>query len=219
MLGDGARKVALGGDARRVRRVGRVHLVVEAVLVAGERQRRVEDRPPVLDRRHAARRERAAVAEGLDGVEDRGRDVAGEDEVGVERVREAVVRDGPAGGDECLGENLPAEDARRPDGSVAATEDVDLDRFEVEQVEQVGEGARLGRVGVGRLGHREDLRGSCAPERTTRGRTAGVPRFHAGRLAQHGCSTGLYETRLTRARPKSLRPTRYHPTRAPSAPR
>src|SRR5690606_4081471 len=80
--------------------------------------------------------------------------VARQEEVGVERVGEARLLHRPPGGDEGLGEYLPAEDALRAEEAVLPPEDVDLDGFEVEQVEEIGEGShrqtRKGR-GTGRL--------------------------------------------------------------------
>ena len=109
--------------------------MVEARLGAVERERGVEDGPPVLDGRHTARGERAAVAQPLDGVEDGRGNVAGENEISVQRVARPVRVDGAAGGHEGLREHLPAVDARAADGPVSAPEDQVFDGLEVQQVQ------------------------------------------------------------------------------------
>ena len=47
-------------------------------------------------------------------------------------------------GDERLREHLPTEHPAGPDVSVATTVDVDLERFEIEKVEEIGERDRHG---------------------------------------------------------------------------
>ena len=100
---DEAGDVVGSGDRRR-----RL-LVVDPLLVDVERAVEVEDRRTVLDRHDAPGRERPAVADPVDLVEDRHRRVTGAEEVGVEGVDPPAL-DGPARRDERLGGELAAED-------------------------------------------------------------------------------------------------------------
>ena len=76
-----------------------------------ERRREMKDLPPVLDRHDAARREALAVAQAVDEVDDRNRQVAGQDEVAVHRVRGTIGLDRARGRDERLRHDLAAVDA------------------------------------------------------------------------------------------------------------
>ena len=110
--------------------------VVEAGL-------QVEDRPSVLDRHDASGGEAASVADPVDLVEDRHRRIAGTQEVGVQRVHAAIgLVDGAGGGDERLAGDLPAEHPLSVLVGLDPAEDVDLDRLEVEQFDQVLQGVR-----------------------------------------------------------------------------
>ena len=114
--------MARGEHGLRHQPVGARHLrgvilMAVAVLRSMEGKRSVEDGSPVLNGRHTARCERAAIAKAFHLVDDRSLDVAGENEVGMQRMAVplgAILArlHGPAGGDESLGEHLPAEDAR-----------------------------------------------------------------------------------------------------------
>jgi hypothetical protein len=122
--------------------LGHRQLVFGAVLAALERGRQEEDRPAVLDRGHAAHREAAAVAGAVDLVDDRGLDVAGHQEVGVQRMRgsrlvELVER--RLGRGQRLAQDLAAEHVSGADVAALAAEQVDLEPFEREQLQQVGE--------------------------------------------------------------------------------
>src|SRR5947207_37368 len=75
-----------GGGTPRHRRV-----VVGAGLVDVERGRQVEDGPPVLDGDDAPRRERAAVADAVDLVEDGPVGIARTQELRVQGVHAADV--------------------------------------------------------------------------------------------------------------------------------
>ena len=99
----------------------------------------IEDGPPVLDGDHAAGGERAPVADPVHLVEDGHGRVAGPEEVGVQRVHLAVF-DGAPGGHERLAGHLAAEDALAVLVGLDATEDVDLDRLEVQQVDEEVQG-------------------------------------------------------------------------------
>lgn len=96
----------------------------------------MEDRLPVLDRDHAPGGEGPAVADAVDGVDDRRAGVAGPQEVRVQGVRVPVLGDRAAGGDQRLRGDLPAEDPGDDGGPGVAAEDVPLDPLEVEQIEQ-----------------------------------------------------------------------------------
>ena len=87
--------------------------MVEAFFVHVEAGLQVEDRLAVLDRHDATGRERLAVADAIDLVEDRRVRVARAQEVRVQRVHARPRRgvDGPCRRDECLAGNLAAEDS------------------------------------------------------------------------------------------------------------
>ena len=120
------------------RHLGHLGLVDEArPLVDVERALQVEDRPAVLDGDDAPGRERAAVADTVDLVEDRrrsGRPGAGSTSAGSGRGRDSH---GPPGGHERLSGHLSAEDALAGLVEVLAAEDVHFDRLEVEQFDEL----------------------------------------------------------------------------------
>ena len=114
-------------------------LVLVPALGDLERRGEVEDRAAVLDRRDLPRGEARSIPEAVDEVDDRRGEIAGEDEVTVKRVGLTRPVDGPARGHERLREHLPAEHSTGSDVPVAAAIDVDLERFEIEEVEEIGE--------------------------------------------------------------------------------
>src|SRR5665809_65154 len=67
-----------------------------------------EDRLSVLDGHHTAGGEAAAVADTVDLVDDRHRGVAGTQEIGMQRMREAAL-DRANSSDQRLPDHLPAE--------------------------------------------------------------------------------------------------------------
>ena len=69
-----------------------------------------EDRLAVLDRHHAPGREAAAVANAVDLVDDGHRGIAGAQEIGVQRMRQAAVHRA-MGRDQRLADHLAAEHA------------------------------------------------------------------------------------------------------------
>ena len=120
-------------------------LVVGAGLVVVEAGLEVEDRLAVLDRHDTAGREAATVTDPVDLVEDRHGRVAGAQEVGVQRMHQPVALvDRACRGDQCLSGHLSAEDPLAVLVGGGASEDVDLDRLEVEQRHQVVEGGLAG---------------------------------------------------------------------------
>src|SRR5690606_41308780 len=97
----------------------------------------VEYGPAVLDRGDSPGREALPVPEPVHEVDDGDLQVAGEDEVAVQRVGDAILLDRASRGDERLGEDLPPEDAARADVSVAAAIDVHLDGLQIQEPYQV----------------------------------------------------------------------------------
>src|SRR2546430_4648377 len=102
-----------------------------------------ENRLPVLDGDHAAGGEALAVADAVDLVDDRHLGVAGEQEIGVQRVRRPpgdVHR--AAGGDQRLPDHLSAEHALPTDLWRTPTEQVYLELLEIEDGEEIVNGRR-----------------------------------------------------------------------------
>ncbi len=102
----------------------------------------------MLDRVAAPRREALAVAQAIDLIDNRRRGVAGQKEIGVQRMRRAAL-DRPRRGDERLRDHEPAEDALPADLRAAAAIDVFLDLLKIEDGQKIGDG----------FGH--DAAGSC----------------------------------------------------------
>ena len=126
-----ARQLVGRGDVRHLGLMG------EPGLVAVERHRHDEDRLAVLDRLHPPRGEALAVAHALDVVDDRDLGIAGEQEIGVQRVRRAFLDvDGAAGRDQRLADHLAAEHPLPGDLRRAPAEQVHLELFEVEDFEE-----------------------------------------------------------------------------------
>ena len=115
--------------------VGHLVGVLEAVLGPLEVGRLEVDRPAVLAGHHPPGRERAAVAQALDVVDDRHGVVAGAQEVGVQRVHDVRRVDRPDPGQQRLGGDLAAEDALPVGLRLAAAVEVDVDQLEVEELD------------------------------------------------------------------------------------
>src|SRR5205807_2116741 len=98
-------------------------------------------RLPVLDRDHAPRGKALAVPDTVDLVDDRHFWVAGEQKIGVQRMRRAAV-DGAAGCHQGLADHLAAEHALPPDLRAATAKQVHLERLEIENVENGLDGRR-----------------------------------------------------------------------------
>ena len=120
----------------RVGDVGHRHLVLGPRLVGVKGGGQVEDGPAVLDGHHPAGGEGAPVADAVDLVEDRDGGIAGPQEVGVQRVHALVVVDCATCGHQGLTRDLAAEDPLALLVGTEASEDVDLDDLEVEQLDQ-----------------------------------------------------------------------------------
>jgi hypothetical protein len=103
---------------------GHLDLVIEPAILVLERGDHREDRQTLLIGLGSARRERAPVVNAIDGERDRQVDVAGAEEVSVQRVDVALRRDRALGGDERLGEHLAAEHPAERHPQAGAREDV-----------------------------------------------------------------------------------------------
>ena len=114
-------------------------LVLEAGLRLLEGRRAVEDLLAVLDRRDAAAGEAVAVAAAIDEVDDRRVEVAAPQEIGVQRMHHAAGIDRRVGGLQRLAQHLAAVDLRAADVAARAAKDVDLEPFELQQLQQTGE--------------------------------------------------------------------------------
>src|SRR5215813_12689511 len=92
----------------------------------------------VLERHHSPGREALAVAHTLDFIDDRHLGIAGEQEVGMHRVRRSAGHvDSAAGRDQGLANDLAAEYPLPADLRAAAAKDVHLERLEVQDGEQI----------------------------------------------------------------------------------
>ncbi len=128
-------------------------LVLAAVLLLLERGGEEQDRLAVLDRGHAPHREAAAVAGAVDHVDDRRLDIAGAQEVAVQRMRRArfcgihrrLCRR------QRLAQHLAAEHVLGADITALAAEQVVLQALEREQFDQLGDGGGHG-AGALRVG-------------------------------------------------------------------
>ncbi len=131
-----AKEIGFGRQGLRIDRFGHFRLVLEAVFRRLERGGEVEDLLAMLDRGDAARGEGAAVTGALHLVKHGGGDVPGTNEIGVQRVADAV-RHRLVGGQKGLGDHQAAEDAGEAVVRADAPEQVHLDRFEVQDVGEV----------------------------------------------------------------------------------
>ena len=106
----------------------------KAVLAGMKRDAHGKDRLAVLARQDPAGGEALAVADAVDVVDDRNLGVAAEQEVGVQRVRRPLgdILDGAAGGNQRLADHLAAEYALPADLGAAPAEQVEIERFEIE---------------------------------------------------------------------------------------
>lgn len=116
--------------------LGHDDLVVEAELFQLERGRQREDRPAVLDRDDTPGIEARSVADALHLIDDRHRGISGPHEIGVQRMDETLSLDGALRRHQRLADHLPAEDPLPSRLRAAATEDVDLDRLQIERRKQ-----------------------------------------------------------------------------------
>ena len=131
------------GKRLRVWRVrNHVDLVLEAFLALLKRSVQVENRFAVLNGHHSARGETLAVANAVDFVDDGNPGCAGTEEVRVQRVHVTIrLVDRARRGNERLPCHLSAVDPLPVLHRGLATEDVDLDQFEIEERDEIIEGA------------------------------------------------------------------------------
>ena len=130
-----------GGQALGRRHVGHLVLMLEAALGPVEGGLHVEDGLALLHRDDAPRGEGAPVLGAIHLEEDRHARIARAQEVGVEAVEHlALVRRGARGGDHGLAHDLAAEDALASVLRRVASEVVDFDRFEIEELYDFVEG-------------------------------------------------------------------------------
>jgi hypothetical protein len=117
-------------------------LMLQPVLVDLERRFQREDRLPVLDGDHPAGRERAAVADAVDLVDDRHGCVAGPHEIAMQGMNVAVGFDGALRGDQRLRDGLAPEDALPVRLRGATSKQIVLELLEVENGEKLLHGSR-----------------------------------------------------------------------------
>ncbi len=91
----------------------------------------------MLDRRDAPRSEGPSVAQVLHLIDDRSMYVAWQDEIGVQRMSEAVLWRRSRRSNQGLRQDLAAEHALRAQRTVLSSEDVELNRLEVQKVKEV----------------------------------------------------------------------------------
>ena len=123
-------------------------MVERAFLFRMERHHDREDRVAMLDRGDAAGRIALAVAQAFDLVDDRDLRIAGQDEIAMDRMRQAAL-DGAACRDHGLPDHLAAEHPLPARLRAVAAEQVHLELFEIENGNQVdqafGHGGAFGR--------------------------------------------------------------------------
>ena len=113
--------------------------MVEAWFVRMKGGHHRENGMAVLAGKDAPRGETLAVADAVDVVDDRHFRIAAQQEIGVQRMGRPVI-DGAAGRDQRLTDHLAAEDALPADLRAAAAKEILLQRFEVEDVEEILDG-------------------------------------------------------------------------------
>src|SRR6266702_1731143 len=111
--------------------------MIEALFWNLERRRHVEDLFAVLDRDDAAVGKVATIQAAVHLVHNRRVEIAAAQEVGVQRVH-YPVRDRCRSGGQGLSQHLTAEHLRTADIAAFATKQVDLERLQLEQIQQIG---------------------------------------------------------------------------------
>jgi hypothetical protein len=133
-----------GAERFGCRNLGHQGLVLEPRLGRLEGADHAQERLSTLDGLDPARGEALPVPDPVHLVDDGVAHVAGPQEVGVERMRQALL-DGAAPRDQRLADDLPAEDRLPADVARLAPEEVHLQRLQVKQPEQIVErGPHLG---------------------------------------------------------------------------
>ena len=116
-----------------------LELMLDADFVDVKTRLHVVDGAAVLDRDDAARDEASPVTDAVDFVEDRDLRIAGSKEVRVQGVHAADL-DGATRRHQGLGRDLAAEGALALLFGVASAKGVDLDTFEIEQIDKERKG-------------------------------------------------------------------------------
>ena len=119
--------------------VGHGELVLQALLEIVEGSLEVEDGPTVLNGHDAPGREGPPVPDAVHLVEDRNAGVARPQEVRVQRMHPSVL-DRLPGRHERLPRHLPAEHALTLFVGLDTPEDVDLNGFEIKQIDEEVQG-------------------------------------------------------------------------------
>jgi hypothetical protein len=114
-------------------------LMAEAGLVALKGYRHEEDGVPVLNGDDPPGGEALAVADAVHLIDDRHFRIAGEQEVGMQRMRRPLIDllDGATGGDQGLSDHLAAEHALPARLWGAAPKQIHFQRLEIEDLEHV----------------------------------------------------------------------------------
>ncbi len=184
-------------------------LVLEAFLGPLEVERLVVDRASVLAGEHPAGGEGLAVPDPLDVVDDRDVVVAGQQEVGVQRVHVEVRADRAGRGDERLRGDLAAVDPLPHALGLLAAVEVGVELLEVQQRHQLA--GRVAPLGLSRgvlirlLRSRRVVR-----DRPGTARTAGrsPPRSGAAGPRRAGWSRSPRRARTRRTAARAPRPRR-----------
>ena len=115
-------------------------MIVEAWFHLVKTGLQVQDRPPVLDGDDTASAEASSVADAVDLVENGNAGIARPQEICVQRVDVATrFFDGTTGCYQRLAGDLAAEHSLTVFVGLHTTKDVDLDRFEVEQRDEIAQ--------------------------------------------------------------------------------
>ena len=112
--------------------------MLEPLLGRLKRHGRIEDRLAVLLRNDAPSRERAAVTDSIDVVDDGDRGVALAKEIPVKRVSDSAFHR-TTRSDQRLSRHEPAEDPRPSIVRAETPEEIDVERLEIEPVEKAAE--------------------------------------------------------------------------------
>ncbi len=129
----------LGAEFFRRRHVGHLVLMVERTFFLDmKRHHDRKDRLAVLDRGDAAGRIALAVAKPLDFIDDRNLRIAGEDKIAVQRMRQPAF-DGAARRHHRLSDHLSAEHPLPAGLRAVAAKQVNLERLEIEDGNQVNQ--------------------------------------------------------------------------------
>jgi len=112
-------------------------LVLEAGFVVLERRAAGKNRVALLDRRHAACAEAAAIAHAVHRIHHRQCGIAGAQKITVQRMHVPLGFYGLAGSRQRLAEHLPAEQLAKTQVLAAAAKEVFLDRLQGQQVHQI----------------------------------------------------------------------------------